>query len=270
MKPHRLPAHRRGAWTRRSACGCGMLALLLLAGCANGDFGRIRPALVTDGIHDWVGSAAARSAAAPVSSFRLTDQERTLRDLAYPLIEPPYDRQRWYSILGEYGVSRFFLPDWWHPDRAAYYRRLKYKYFIFERYRSEAGQYAKLIEDIRNDVTRIDPFFNVAARVADLDRKRQRSLDYISGLTPSERGNTLARIGENTLIVSWVARSLEDRAESYRYALERMVIETPSRQAVETEQALTLMQQKIARYRQPFPPPPPVTARASIKKRVSK
>ncbi len=39
------------------------------------------------------------------SGYRLTDDERELRDLAYPLIEAPFDRQRWYSILGEYGLN---------------------------------------------------------------------------------------------------------------------------------------------------------------------
>ena len=248
----------------------GALALLLLAGCASGDFGRIRPSLVTDSIHDWVGREAALDNGQPVSHFRLTDEERTLRDLAYPLIEPPYDRQRWYSILGEYGLTGAFLRDWSHHARKAYYRRLTSKFLLFERYRSEAGLYNKLTEDIRNDVTRIDPFFDVAARVADLDRKRRQSLAYVSALTPSERANALARIGENTLIVSWVVHSLEHRADSYRYALERMVIATPSPLAVQAEAALTLMQQKIAPYHRPFPPPPPVMASAGVPRHVSK
>ena len=53
------------------------------------------------------GSAAKRVASigGTVFEFPLTDEERQLRDLAYPLIEPPYDRQRWYSVLGEYGVD---------------------------------------------------------------------------------------------------------------------------------------------------------------------
>jgi hypothetical protein len=85
---------------------------LFLAACANGDFDRVRPSLVTDNIHAWVGRDAARDAGAPISAYPLTDNERRLRDLAYPLIEPPYDRNRWYSIVGEYGVSHFFQRDW--------------------------------------------------------------------------------------------------------------------------------------------------------------
>jgi hypothetical protein len=83
--------------------------LFILVGCPNADFGRVRSSLVTDDIHNWVGRDAARDAGAPISLFPLTDDERLLRDLAYPLIEPPYDRQRWYSVLGEWGVTRVFI-----------------------------------------------------------------------------------------------------------------------------------------------------------------
>jgi hypothetical protein len=37
------------------------LCLLIMIGCTNGDFGRVRPSLVTDGIHAWVGRDAARA-----------------------------------------------------------------------------------------------------------------------------------------------------------------------------------------------------------------
>src|SRR5581483_11374105 len=66
---------------------------VVLTGCANGDFGEVKPILVRDDIHDWVGHDALGGRSKP-SSFELTDDERLLRDLAYPLIEPPFDRQR--------------------------------------------------------------------------------------------------------------------------------------------------------------------------------
>jgi hypothetical protein len=85
---------------RRRIYGDVSLCLLILIGCSNGDFGRVRSSLVTDGIHNWVGRHAARGVGAPISQFPLTDDEILLRDYAYQLIEPPYDRQRWYSVLG--------------------------------------------------------------------------------------------------------------------------------------------------------------------------
>ena len=59
-------------------------ALSLLGGCgtANGDFGEVRPTLVSDDIHDWLGAAMPAPQSTLPSTFELTDDERQLRDLA--------------------------------------------------------------------------------------------------------------------------------------------------------------------------------------------
>ncbi len=163
-----------------------------------------------------------------------------LRDLAYPLIEPPYDRNKWYSAIGEVGAGS---RPWPYPDRSAYASRL-----FTTAYRSQTARYNRLIEDIRNDVIRLDPFFASAHYVLDMDRKREKSLAYVSNLTVEERDNTLQRIAENRNIVRWVDESLRERAESYAVALERMVIAAPSPVAVEAERSLTLLRQRIAGY----------------------
>ena len=75
-------------------------------GCVlNGDFGRVRPELVGDNMHDWVGRDAVDRHRRPASEFRTTDEERELRDRAYALIEPPYNRGRWDSVWREYGLG---------------------------------------------------------------------------------------------------------------------------------------------------------------------
>jgi hypothetical protein len=61
--------------------------------------------------------------------------------------------------------------------------------------------------------------------------------------------NAVARIAENALMVEWVLRSLHERCEAYRYALERLVIGAPSPVAVDAERSLTLLQQKISEAR---------------------
>ena len=163
-----------------------------------------------------------------------------LRDLAYPLIEPPYDRNKWYSAIGEVGAGS---RPWPYPDRSAYASRL-----FTTAYRSQTARYNRLIEDIRNDVIRLDPFFSVARYVTQMDRKREKAMAYVTRLTREERDNTLQRMTENRNIVLWVQGSLAERAQSYRVALERMVIAAPSPVAVEAERALTLLQQRIDGY----------------------
>jgi hypothetical protein len=191
-------------------------------------------------MHAWVGTEAVGSIGVAPSRFGLTDEERELRDLAYPLIELPFDRHRWYSILREYGVGAVFKPEWGPSDPAAYGAQLMARH-----YRSGTGRYAQLIEDIRNDSVRIPPFFRTAARVADLDQKRQQSLAYIPDLSEDERANALSRVTENQLVIDWVHRSLTERAAGYRYALERLVIAYPSPMAVDAERALNQLRMQI-------------------------
>jgi hypothetical protein len=221
--------------------GDAALCTLIYIGCANADFGRVRASIWTDGIHAWVGRDAARRAAAPISSFYLTEDEILLRDLAYQLIEPPYDRQRWYSVLGEWGMTHYFKPDWYHCDPTAYAAQMMSSYV-----RSESTRYYRLNDDIRNDVVRIEPFVAVARRVLDMDSKREKSLAYIPVLSGPEVANAKARIGENFLVIAWVQKSLADRAASYRFALERLVVAVPTPAAVATERSLALLQSRIA------------------------
>jgi hypothetical protein len=233
------PPTRVPDWRRRMV----MLAFLsLLSGCtANGDFGEVRPMLVRDDIHDWLSLDAIAGRPGLPSSFEVTDDERQLRDLAYPLIEAPYNRQKWYSVAGEYGViGSDHRTDF---DRSAYAGRL-----LSSRYRSPSARYSQLIDDIRNDVTRIPAFFETAARVLDIDQKRRKSLAYISDLHPMGRDHALRRIRENALLVSLVRAKLTQRVSGYRFALEHLVVMTPSPQAVDVERSLNQLQAQIARY----------------------
>jgi len=217
--------------------------LTLLAGCGttNGDFGEVRPTLVRDDIHDWLSLDATAGQPGFPSSFQVTDDERQLRDLAYPLIEAPYNRQQWYSVAGEYGaIGSDHRAEF---DRSAYAGRL-----LSSRFRSASARYAQLTDDIRNDVTRLPQFFETAARVLDIDRKRRKSLSYVSA-HPVERDHALRRIRENESLVSLVRTKLTQRVSAYRFALERLVVMTPYPQAAEVERSINQLQSQIAYYR---------------------
>ena len=196
-------------------------ALVFLAGCANSDFGELNQTLVTDGIHDWLGRDSLKSHPVPASTFEYTDDERALRDNAYPLIEPPYDRQKWNQVAGEYGVKRATVTD----------RHVLYERLFEECHRSSAALYARLIDDIRNDTTRLSQFFETAGRVIDIDMKREKSLAYVSEIGKADRANAARRVRENAHVVELVRWSLEDRVLAYQYVLERLVISTPMAEA---------------------------------------
>jgi hypothetical protein len=160
------------------------------------------------------------------------------------LIEPPYDRQRWFSVINEYGITRFFRRDWSWFDEQAYARVL-----TSEPVRSQAVLYARLGDDIANDRTRIPPFFLVAARVLEMDRRREQSLASASRRTELQDLGAAGRMAENALVVSWVQWSLVARTVSYRRALERLAITAPMQAATEAEHSVVALTDLIERYR---------------------
>ncbi|MBR0898144.1 hypothetical protein JQ616_24565 [Bradyrhizobium tropiciagri] len=224
---------------QRTAAWRSLPALILLlggsalAGCSGGDFGRTRADFRNDDMHRWIGAEATGSVGKNASQFQLTEHERQLRDLAYQFIEPPLSRPAWKSVFGDYQP----LPAPWRQnvvfDRTMYGRNL-----IDEPHRSFASRYSLLIDEVRDDITRFEPFFATAAQVIELDRKRSASLKMIADVSPKERADAIARMEENTLIVQWVQQSLERRIASYRWALERLVIQAPDGMAADAERQI--------------------------------
>ncbi|WP_315765768.1 MULTISPECIES: hypothetical protein [unclassified Bradyrhizobium] len=225
----------------------------MLAACSGGDFGRTRADFRNDDMHKWIGAEATASVGVAPSQFQLTDNERQLRDLAYPLIEPPHSRPAWKSVFGDYQPS---ASPWRQKvvfDRTAYGRAL-----IDEPHRSHASRYAQLIDDVRDDITRFEPFFASAIRVIDLDRKRDASMRYMAELSPREKADAVARMQENSLIVQWVQLSLEQRVSSYRWALERLVLQAPDGMAADADRLIGELAAQTAN--------PPVAARPLIQR----
>jgi hypothetical protein len=218
-------------------------AAFLFGGCVlNGDFDRIRPELVSDNMHDWVGRDAVRGIGGPISEFRTTDQERELRDRAYALIEPPYNRGRWDSVLREYGFKH-------DPEKPKPFDKTEYLAKLDKVYRrSEASAYAQIVTDARNDVERLQPFFAVAGRVVDMDRRRKEALAHVSNVKPREGANAVIRIKENAAVIAWVCGALKQRLVSYRFALERLVIAVPSSDAADADRAVSLLATQLGQY----------------------
>ncbi|MCG6203197.1 hypothetical protein LPW26_00985 [Rhodopseudomonas sp. HC1] len=231
--------------------GTALFAVLgvTLGGCAGGDFGRTRGDFVTDDMHRWMGIEATGSVGARASDFQLTDEERTLRDMAYPLVEPPRSRPAWKTVFGDY--QPIAAPWRQSPpfDRSAYGRML-----VDEPHRSHTSRYSALNEDIRNDLTRFEPFRFTAMRVIEMDRKRAAALKYVSDLSPRERADAIGRMEENALIIQWVEQCLNRRASSYRWALERLVIMAPDTLAADVDRLIAELELQAANMSVPAGP----------------
>jgi hypothetical protein len=229
---------------------------LALAGCSSlTDLGYVDHPAVADNIHAWVGQEAALHVGAPISMANLTEDERTLRDEAFPLIQPAYTRGRWDQVVYDYGQKRDFQRSLWIVDPTLYYTNL-----LVANFRSTAGRYNRLNDDIRNDIVMMGTFFYTAHRVIEADRKRQATMAMIPDISPPEQFNALARVSENNLVIAWVQESLAQRAASYRFALNRMAINEPEEVASTVDISLTLLRQQIAQNQLvpggPFAAPP--------------
>ena len=223
---------------------CNPLYLLpFVAGlaCPSDDFGRTRDSFYHEDMHRWVGGEATQSLGGIPSQFQLTDSERSLRDLAYYFIEPPHSRPAWKAVFGDYTS----LPSPWRRkvtfDRTAYGRRM-----IDEPHRSQVSAYAGLMEDVRNDGVMLDRFLPFAMQVNDLDIKRNKALSFITEISPRERDDAQARMRENVLVVQWAQQCLQQRVSSYRWALERLVIQAPDQMAADADRLIGQLSERAS------------------------
>ena len=75
--------------------------------------------------------------------------------------------------------------------------------------------------------------------------------------------NAIGRMQENTLIVQWVQQCLEQRISSYRWALERLVIQAPDNIAADADR---LIGELAAQTANPPVVSAPVVGRAAVSK----
>jgi hypothetical protein len=210
-----------------------VIPLVFGFGCVGDDFGRTRQMFYHQDMHQWVGVEATTALGGMPSNFQLTDNERSLRDIAYYFIEPPHSRPMWNAVFGDYKP----IPAPWRQevsfDPTAYGRRM-----IDEPHRSQASSYQGMIEDIRNDFVMLEQFIPLAVKVNDIDIRRNKALGRITDLSPRENADAQARIRENVLVVQWAQQSVKQRAASYRWALQRLVIQAPDPMAAEVDRLI--------------------------------
>lgn len=248
------------AWTARWAkapqlrslrAGFTASVLVLTAtACAPalGDFERPRPSVLHEDVFPAVGEIAAGLRGEPTSGFPYTDHERELRDRSWALLMPQLERQLFLRWLAEMRRTRIISVERTVPNRSNYVGKL-----LSEDFRSSGARFARLEMDIRNDRLRFPGFIAAANAVADYDRVRERSLGRTADLTLKERENAIGRIEENRLLIWTVQKSMRERADIYRYALERLVIQTPDDAAIGAERELLALETDLGII---GPPPP--------------
>lgn len=218
-----------------------VLGAFTLVGCAQqGDFGRQRAHVINDSILPAVGYVSTWSGGEEVSSFNYTNDEQTLRDLGWTLVVPTH-AEDW---LGRTAAEL---------QRTEVVRRLdlmaspsRYHDLLASRaYRSSDARYARIMDDAAKDIAAIEPYMAYAARVRIADEQRLRAAQALPDLSIGEMRSTHGRITENQRQMAWVKRAMLFRLYAYRYAVDRLMIETPSRQAGLTIRRLDALEAAI-------------------------
>jgi hypothetical protein len=218
---------------RRLAKLLSLGLLVGLAACARpvGDFGRAQSSVLHDDIMPAIGNARAQG-----STFNMADQEVEMRDRIWRYLVAPHAYDWFGDIAVEYQRTRI-LPMSNKPLKSRRY----YDWLHSERFASSRVRYSRVGEDAIADIGMVPPTFAAICAVIELDRQRGVAWNSIDGLEEQVGIDAAKRHAENRDAIDWFVRSLRYRYESYNYALEHLLVETPHEEAVELNATLNVL-----------------------------
>jgi hypothetical protein len=210
-----------------------LIVLLTLAGCARptGDFGRAEHNVLHDEVMPAIGKARAKG-----SDFNLADQEVEMRDRIWRYLVAPHAYDWFGDVAVEYQRTRI-TPMSNKPLNTAKY----YKWLHSERFASSRVRYTRLDEDVIADIGMLPATFVSICAVIELDRQRGLASNSIQGLEDEVSENAAKRHAENREAIAWFVRSLRHRYDSYNYALDHLLVETPHEEAIDVNGRLTTL-----------------------------
>lgn len=207
--------------------------LLALAACARptGDFGRAQSSILHDDVMPAVGNILSKG-----STFNLADQEVEMRDRIWRYLVAPHAYDWFGDVAVEYQRTRI-VPMSNKPLNVRKY----YDWLHGTRFESSRVRYSRVEEDVIADVGMVPATFKAICAVIELDRQRGVASNSIAGLEDEVSLNAAKRHAENRVAIDWFVRSLRHRYESYDYALNHLLVETPHEEAISLNDELNTL-----------------------------
>jgi hypothetical protein len=214
-------------------------AVLLLCSavtaCARplGDFGRPRDSVIHDDVMPAVGKARAHLFGEPVSAFNLTDEEEEMHDRVWRFLVAPHASDWFMDSVVELQRTRLAGPHdpRFKPDRY-------FKWLHRQRYESSRIRFRTIADHANSDVDTAPPTFRAICRVLEVDRQRAVASRELDGLAYDQ---VVERRAENDIFIAWFTRALRYRYQAYGYALDRLLVETPHKEAIEADAEITAL-----------------------------
>lgn len=207
-----------------------------------GDFGRAQPGVLHDTIMPLAGDGLAMARKEPVSNLNQTDQEVQMHDRTWRFLIAAHGRDWMFDSSVELQRTRI--------GRARDYQFSVDRYYTWLRttdYRSSPTRYATVGRHVLADLDTLPTTFLSICAVLEVDRQRRVALAELSGIEQSVADNVAARRAENTWHVDWFVRALNYRYDSYAYALDHLLVETPHEQSMSVDETLRRMKPWVDR-----------------------
>lgn len=224
----------------------GLVVLASLAtACVSrpvGDFGRAQPGVMHDQVMPYIGSKIAANRQEPVSNLNQTDQEREMHDRTWRFLVAAHSRDWMFDTTVELQRTRIgpAKDHKYTPER--YYNWLR-----TTQYQSSPIRYATVGRHVLADIDTLPSTFLSICAVQEVDRQRRVALAELPGMEQSVAANVAARRTENQWHVDWFVRALNYRYQSYLYALDHLLVETPHEQSMAVDENLRRMRPFVDR-----------------------
>lgn len=208
-----------------------------------GDFGRAAPSYTHDTAMPASGDNLARDRGEPVSDFNITDQEEEMHDRVWRFLVAAHAKDWGFDRSVELQRTRIT------PPRDQQFATDRYYAWLREtEYQSSRTRYSTVGSHIGADIDTIPTTFASICAVIEVDRQRAVALAGLGGGLPPDMANQVAaRKYENDAFIAWFVRALNYRYESYDFALDSLLVETPHEQSLAVDEALRRLSVYVGR-----------------------
>ncbi|MDC9823746.1 hypothetical protein PRN20_08375 [Devosia sp. ZB163] len=199
-----------------------------------GDFGRVKPGVLNDQIIPELDRWGRRAAGQPVSGFNVTDQEREMHDRVYRFLIARHVKDWAFDYEQVVMVASLFSKRAGRDD-------LYYRWLSREPYASSRVRFNTMADDAGADLLTLPTTFKSICAVIEVDRQRAVAAAELRDLEAEMVTEMRTRRAENDLYIARFVRALRYRYDSYGYALDHFLVETPHTEAVRVDERLSAM-----------------------------
>jgi len=222
---------------RFAAFALGLLLLALGAGAPAlgqklGDFGRLEPGFVNDELIPLVDKNRRGMNGRPLDGFNLTDEEVEMRDRVWRFLVAPHARDWAWPYRIEVRPAKA-------AERGAEPFARYYRWLTSQRYASSRVRYNTITDHVTADIGTLPGAFRSICAVLEVDRQRAVAVSEIDYLEPEMIARQQKRDRENGAFIDRFVLALSFRYDSYQYALDHFLVETPHHEAVRVDAALS-------------------------------